>query len=92
MYVHCGAEYQVYRILLAGKHWDLLCDYPAGRFLELRENGDTGLRVSLQLHYANEPTAQISSEALLTAYLKQEADPRTSLARYARKTQGGAHK
>jgi hypothetical protein len=73
-----------YSIQLDGKPWGLviiLLD-GSGLALNLRENGDTGKNVRYPLYYSKENTENTVSEYLLTAYLKQEANPKTSTARY----------
>ena len=73
-----------YFIQLDGKPWGLVFNLldGSGLVLNLREDGDTGKNVRYPLYYSKGNTENTVSEYLLTAYLKQEANPKTSTARY----------
>ncbi len=53
--------------------------------LNLRADGDTGKNVRYPLYYSKQNTDNTVAGYLLTAYLKQEANPKTCTARYNRK-------
>lgn len=79
-----GKVENTYFIQLDGKPWGLVFNNldGSGLNLNLREDGDKGKNVRYPLYYSKGNTENTVSEYLLTAYLKQEADPKTSTARY----------
>ena len=79
-----GKAENSYSIQLAGKPWGLVFNNLDGNGLNLtlREDGDTGKNVRHPLYYSKGNTEETVSEYLLIAYLKQEANPKTSTARY----------
>jgi hypothetical protein len=79
-----GKIENTYFIQLDGKPWGLVFNSLTGEglMLNLREDGDKGKNVRYPLYYSKVNTENTVSEYLLTAYLKQEADPKTSTARY----------
>ena len=79
-----GKVENTYFIQLAGRPWGLVFNNldGSGLNLNLREDGDTGKNVRYPLYYSKGNTEDTVSEYLLTAYLKQEANPKTSTARY----------
>jgi len=79
-----GKIENTYFIQLDGKPWGLVFNSLNGEglMLNLREDGDTGKNVRYPLSYSRGNTEDTVSEYLLTAYLKQEANPKTSTARY----------
>lgn len=79
-----GEVVNTYWIQLDSKPWGLVVrdmNY-GGLILNLREQGDTGKNVRLSISYSKELSAETSSEFLLTAYLNQEKNPKSSTARY----------
>jgi len=73
-----------YFIQLDGKPWGLVFNQldGGGLALNLREEGDTGKNVRYPISYSKELSSDTSPEHLLTAYLKQQSDPKTSTTRY----------
>jgi hypothetical protein len=79
-----GKIENTYFIQLDGKPWGLVFNNldGSGLYLNLREDGDKGKNVRYPLYYSKGNTENTVSEYLLTAYLKQQADPKTSTTRY----------
>ena len=79
-----GKVENTYFIQLDGKPWGLVFNNldGSGLNLNLREDGDKGKNVRYPLYYSKENTDNTVSDYLLTAYLKQEGNPKTSTARY----------
>ncbi len=94
----CGVGITRHQIILHGEDWDLLTnrfflDQRVYNFeLELLDNGDAGLPVTFDLVEAKKLTERASADSLLTAYRRQEAKRKTSLARYVLKAKAGAEK
>ncbi len=79
-----GTVENTYFIQLDGKPWGLVFNLldGGGLVLNLRESGDTGKNVRFPIFYSKELSDQTSSEFLLTAYLKQQSDPKTATTKY----------